>query len=238
MSAKKNVIISSVSLIFSVIILSNMVYYYNYCPDIDLHPDPTVPLINAIAIDLPKENKKTSKNIIKYTLKEIEEMIKNVALISKNDLMYLNEYSPTDRIHIIKYSAKYNIPIVYLYRQDYIESKLGKDLFHNYKKYADIGFKQLNTKYLSWFVEKYYEIDEPFDPYNNEHSIQIGCAYLKDLYEQFFNDWRIAFEAYNAGPTRVRAFKVPEVSKEYALCILNGYSPDFIYIEAAARGML
>ena len=172
-----------------------------------------------------------------YNLKKAEMMIKQISSLSKNDLKYLKYYQPEDAAYIIKYSTMYDIPIIYLYRQDYIESKLGKYSIHKRQHGLDMGFKQLNSKYLEFFVEKYFILDEPFDPMNNEHSIQVGCAYLKDLYEEFFCNWRLAFEAYNAGPTRVRSFIVPPATKEYAQCILTGYSEKYIYIEKAARGM-
>ena len=172
-----------------------------------------------------------------YEIETVEEIIKNTYYLTKEDLKYLKFYDPEDAFLILKYSSDYNIPIVYLYRQDYIESKLGKRKISHRKDGCDLGFKQLNSEYLNYFIKKYYILDEPFDPMNNEHSIQVGCAYLKSMYHQFFNDWNLAFQAYNAGPTRVRSFNVPEISKEYARCILNGYSSDLKYIEAAARGM-
>lgn len=172
-----------------------------------------------------------------YNIKAANLVIKNISFLSKKDLTYLKFYDPQDAIYIIKYSNQYHIPIVYLYRQDYLESKLGKYPIHIRENGMDLGFKQLNSKYLDYYVERYYELEEPFDPMNHEHSIQIGCAYLRDLYEQFFCDWKLAFQAYNAGPTRVKSFLVPPVTEEYAQCILNGYSPDLKYIEVAARGM-
>lgn len=172
-----------------------------------------------------------------YNEMSANDMIKNISVLSKKDLTYLKFYDPEDAVFVAKYSTIYDIPIVYLYRQDYLESKLGKYPIHVRDNGMDLGFKQLNSKYLDYYVEKYFELDEPFDPMNHEHSIQIGCAYLKDLYKEFFCNWKLAFQAYNAGPTRVRSFSVPPITKEYAQCILNGYSPDLKYIEAAARGM-
>lgn len=206
--------------------------------DIKLHKIEHKEIDKYLKINYFKNENNKIKADSFLNLPEIEKLVIETAVIDKIDLMYLNEYNPEDRIHIVKYSNKYDIPIIYLYRQDYIESKLGNDLFRNYKNNQDLGFKQLNSNYIAWFVKKYYELDEPFDPYNNEHSIQVGCAYLKDLYEEFFCNWRLAFEAYNAGPTKVKSFNVPPVSKEYAQCILNGYSSDFKFVEAAARGML
>lgn len=172
-----------------------------------------------------------------YNLDKAEEVIRNISVVRKDDLHYLSFYEPEDAVHIIKYSTMYDIPIIYLYRQDYLESKLGKYPRHQREHGLDIGFKQLNNRYIEYFVEKYFILEKPFDPMNNEHSIQVGCAYLKDLYEEFFCDWRLAFEAYNSGPTRVRSFSVPLAAKEYAQCILHGYSKDFTCIEVSARGI-
>ena len=181
----------------------------------------------------------TPKNALEYDYNKLspEKNITNISFISKEDLQYLKYYDSSDALFILRYSVIYQIPIVYLYRQDYIESKLGKRTINRRKYGMDVGFKQLNSEYLDYYVDKYYILNEPFDPMNHEHSIQVGCAYLRDLYEQFFCDWRLAFEAYNAGPTKVKSFNVPPISKQYAQCILNGYSKEYDLIEVSSRGM-
>lgn len=63
----------------------------------------------------------------------------------------------------------------------------------------DLGYMQLNTKYLDWFAMKFNN-NKPFDPFNKRDSIRIGCAYLRHLYE-YTGSWFDAFWAYNAGPT-------------------------------------
>lgn len=195
---------------------------------IDTEDDP-------LQIDLPPTPQLSGD--FSHNLEEAEFIIRNTVILSGEDLKYLRQYDPADALFILKYSQMYNIPILYLYRQDYLESKLGKYPINDRERGLDIGFKQLNSRYMDYYIEKYFILDEPFDPLNNEHSIQVGCAYLKDLYNEFFEDWRLAFQAYNAGPTRVRSFSVPPMTEEYAECILNGYSENLKYIEAAARGM-
>ena len=174
---------------------------------------------------------------LKKEITTIKQTVLSMGILDKEDIKYLSYYEPEDAFIIFKYSTYYDIPIKFLYRQDYLESKLGKYPIGIRDNGIDIGFKQLNAQYLQYYVDKYYIIEEEFDPLNNEHSIQIGCAYLKDLYYTFFENWRLAFQAYNAGPTRVNNLNVPPITKEYAQCILTGYSEDFKYIKNAAKGI-
>ena len=58
------------------------------------------------------------------------------------------------------------------------------------------------------------------DPYNLDQNVQGGVKLLSDLYGQF-GDWRLALEAYNAGPSRVNSGSVPSSSISYADAVLS-----------------
>lgn len=47
----------------------------------------------------------------------------------------------------------------------------------------DVGLFQLNSKFLDYYVEKFWDTSTPFDPYNGEHSIILGSRYLAWLIE-------------------------------------------------------
>lgn len=58
------------------------------------------------------------------------------------------------------------------------------------------------------------------DPYSLDQNVQGGVKLLSDLYGQF-GDWRLALEAYNAGPSRVTGGNVPQSSISYADAVLS-----------------
>ena len=61
----------------------------------------------------------------------------------------------------------------------------------------------------------------PFEPRQN---IMAGSEYLRALYDRF-GTWHTALLAYNAGPSRVAAGRVPEESRAYALRVLRTWRP-------------
>ncbi len=61
----------------------------------------------------------------------------------------------------------------------------------------------------------------PFDPREN---ILAGTRYLRELYDRF-GTWRMALMAYNAGPTRVAAGRIPKETQVYARRVLHSWRP-------------
>ncbi len=81
---------------------------------------------------------------------------------------------------------------------------------------GDLGIMQLNPRYLAWFIERYWHIDEPFNWQNPEHNIRVGLKHLKYLMSVHgWNTWQ-ALIAYNCGEERLLTGKPPNVSIEYA----------------------
>lgn len=81
---------------------------------------------------------------------------------------------------------------------------------------GDLGIMQLNPKYISYFVDKYWNKPGEFDWRNPGHNIYIGVRHLKYLLTvSDFNYWQ-AIMAYNCGERAVRSGKPPAASIEYA----------------------
>lgn len=62
----------------------------------------------------------------------------------------------------------------------------------------DIGIFQLNSRYLDYFVDKFWGEKERFDPYNPYHNMAIAAKYLYWLRENNKN-WQEAIISYNIG---------------------------------------
>lgn len=127
---------------------------------------------------------------------------------------------------VIECTDYYNIPTDYLVRQMFLESSFISDA--NRKETngsTSVGLLQLNSRYFDYFEERFYTwgpIDGSFDPYNIYHNVQVACAYIAHLYEQFKGDWMSVFMAYNAGPTRVIQGNVPNMTHDYASFVVTG----------------
>ncbi len=63
-------------------------------------------------------------------------------------------------------------------------------------------------------------VEDPFDPVQN---IEGGVRYISDLTDKYRGDIEKALAAYNAGPARVDAGNIPEVSKRYVRNIMSIY---------------
>ena len=85
----------------------------------------------------------------------------------------------------------------------------------------DIGLMQLNSRYIKWFVEKFWTSKKEFDVMNPQDNVTLGVKYFKWLLKLFKNDTEKALMAYNAGPTAVLNDKIPKRSVEYAKSILK-----------------
>ena len=63
-------------------------------------------------------------------------------------------------------------------------------------------------------------VEDPFDP---EQNIEGGVRYISDLTDKYRGDVEKALAAYNAGPARVDAGNIPEVSRRYVRNIMSIY---------------
>ncbi len=167
----------------------------------------------------------------------VAEEVEKVSIYKTMDREWIKKIPNKYKEAVLKYSDEYQVPIKFIYRQIYIESKWNNRAYRKENNGTkSIGLMQLNDKYFEYFVDKYYEGEEPFHPYDGEASLQIGLAYVRDLFLMFDGDWIAVFEAYNCGPTRVRNGNVPEMSKEYAEAIVLG-DFDVKVIKGAIRGL-
>jgi len=123
-----------------------------------------------------------------------------------------------------KYSVMFNIPAEVLVRQDYLESSFQPGtIYEQSDGFYSIGYKQINVRWLDYFEEHFYDLDEPFEETNQEHLYYIGVNYLSYLIESLGSPYK-ALVAYNCGETKVRTDweNVPQRSKDYAFFILTG----------------
>ena len=154
---------------------------------------------------------------------------------------FLAEYPEKYRAYVDEICREYLVPIKYLYRTHYIESKLGKyNIRHENNGTISVGFGQLNSGSIDYFSDRYnngYVVD-PHDPYQN---IKISAMYLRDLYERLDGDWITALVAYNWGIGNVhRGNVIPQQTIEYAFSIVWGpwYTPAVEIIKGAVEGMM
>ena len=89
----------------------------------------------------------------------------------------------------------------------------------------DVGYMQLNSRYIKWFVEKFWTSKKEFDVINPKDNVTLGVRYFKWLLKLFKNDIEKALMAYNAGPTAVMNNKIPKNSIAYAKSILKALAP-------------
>ena len=59
----------------------------------------------------------------------------------------------------------------------------------------------------------------PFDPREN---VMAGTRYLRELYDRM-GSWSLALAAYNAGPTRVEAGRIPRQTRRYVRRVLDSW---------------
>lgn len=85
----------------------------------------------------------------------------------------------------------------------------------------DIGLMQLNRKYIPWFITKFWDRKEKFDPMNPEHNAIVGIRYYQSLLKMFNGDKEKALQAYNQGPTAVKEGRVLRRAIAYANDIIK-----------------
>lgn len=137
---------------------------------------------------------------------------------------YISEF-PEDYILPVMVNAdKYDIEIEYLYRWMFLESRLGKynvSLQPDYDGSIGYGPLQLNSKYLEYFANSFYDGNpEDFDPMDPFDNIQVSCAYLRFLSSQT-GSLESAFVAYNGGIGKYLSGNSPLTSIEYGKIIVG-----------------
>jgi len=164
---------------------------------------------------------------IKIVLPEVEASEVIEVRLSKEDrreLQFLDYFPPRYRTSILRNSSKYDIKIEYLYRIMFIESRLGKyqtSLKPNRNGTVDCGVMHLNSGYLVYYAEEFFEGDpEKFDVFNYQHSIQVATAYLRFLVARV-GSLEGAFISYNSGPGNYLRNTYPAHSKQYARVVLG-----------------
>ena len=63
-------------------------------------------------------------------------------------------------------------------------------------------------------------VEDPFDP---EQNIEGGVKYLSGLTDKYNGDIEKALAAYNAGPNRVDAGRIPEAASRYVRNVMALY---------------
>ena len=109
---------------------------------------------------------------------------------------------------VMYFSELYGVPAPIVFAVIKVESDFDP---HAVSTAGAKGLMQLTDVTFEWIRSKIGEdSDHVFDPVTN---IRYGVYYLSYLYGRF-DDWRIAFAAYNAGPNRVSEW----LKKDEALC--------------------
>jgi hypothetical protein len=154
---------------------------------------------------------------------------------------YLNEYPEHLREFVEEICREYLVPIKYLYRLHFIESKLGTmNIRYESNGTMSLGYGQLNTGSMKYFQNRFNN-GRHFNPHNDRDNIRISAMYLRDLYERLDGDWIGSACAYNWGIGNFRSGKeVPLQCIEYGFTVVWG--TDYIdcvqIIKGAVRGIL
>lgn len=142
------------------------------------------------------------------------------------DLFYLREMGFDLGTYVMIYCDEYRIPIKYIYRAMYMESKLGKynvSFSPNKDGSVDRGVMHINSNYVDYFVEKYYDYNsfkEPFDIHNEEHNIQVSLKYIRDLKDRT-GSWYGAFVSYNGGVGNYFRNTASNAAEEYGMVVIS-----------------
>jgi len=147
-------------------------------------------------------------------------------------MMILEEFPEHTREIVYAMHAELDIPLIYLYRLCYLESRLGE-----LKGTTDLGFMQLNKKYIPYFVDEYWVYEQEFNVWDDCHNIIIGCSILKNEYN-YFQNWEYAFRAYNCGRAKVIRDEEPPRSIEYGRIVMYGKSEGAKYLKETAKGLV
>jgi len=85
----------------------------------------------------------------------------------------------------------------------------------------DLGLMQLNETWIKYFAAVFFSGPAgEFDPFNPEHSLEVGMRYLRRLFD-VTGSWLEAVQAYNCGLSRVREGSIPEATKRYSRHVVD-----------------
>lgn len=126
-----------------------------------------------------------------------------------------SQYIPHDMLHIfdewdVAFPAEVVVAIAV------VESRWNPQAVSkmNWNGSYDYGLMQLNSNYLEYFVDKYWDSEEEFDPFNGEHSLRVAARHLEWLLSRTGNV-DDAIKAYNVGLTSVRTGRRQTVAERY-----------------------
>lgn len=142
------------------------------------------------------------------------------------DVYYFSMIPEEYKSYVAEAYNLYQIPVYITYKQIDKESRwgllLGEDGHGktNGNGSYDIGLAQLNNRYIAEFSQKYWDLNEEFNPYDERHSIIMGASILRHLITYFDEDLQKGLSAYNCGATAVRENKIPVSTKEYVRHII------------------
>ena len=127
---------------------------------------------------------------------------------------------------LLKYSARYGLPLDVVVRLSEVESNHGefvRSVHSNFDGSIDIGVLALNSNFIEYYANRYFEGNpEDFDPYNPEHNIQTGLAYLSHLNKLTGGDINSAVTAYNCGYGSMLSGNIPNSTRRYVRAVVNG----------------
>lgn len=119
-------------------------------------------------------------------------------LLRRNPIPYESE--------ILSLSEEYGIEVSRIYAIVKTESNFDPEAV----SFAGaVGLMQIMPETANWLSAKFEELPSEFNLTDPMTNLRFGCCYLRHLYNAF-GDWEAAEAAYNAGPTRVRAWMQDE----------------------------
>lgn len=158
-----------------------------------------------------------------------------------NDSKFLSLYPVEDRSIIAEVSEEYGIPIKYLFRLHYLESKLDANAIrHENNGSVSIGYAQINDSNIKEFSDRFNN-GVTIDLFDKETNIRISAMYLKYLYTHFDENWINVFCAYNWGYGNMKSGKeLPLQVFEYGATIVWGrdFIPSVRIIKGAVAGIM
>lgn len=184
-----------------------------------------------------------------YSHPNIEEGINNVPTsinvsdvwIKSEDDLYRWRIPYEYRGIIFNLREQFDIPVKYIYRMCYIESKFEKNAirYENNGTYS-VGMLQINSSNFDYFSDKFNEGEsfDPFDPYMN---LYIGVSYMKYLNDKLERDWIKTFAAYQWGIGNVlRGREFPDMVRDYSSTIYFGksYIGNVVVLKGAVGGIV
>lgn len=177
-------------------------------------------------LSIKKQNLKTEIAQLQENLDEYNFMVSDgdyyrYLAYKHGDIMVPKETDPEDLKLITEQSKKYDIPFKYIYRLVYRESKYNP----NAQSGAGArGYMQVMPATFNEMKSRYHQENDNIDELDrNKQNIIIG-TYTLDYLHRKYDDWKLAFAAYNAGTGAVdKANGVPNITEtqNYVKFILN-----------------